>query len=161
MNKYNAQKVEAYGMTFDSLSEYDRYEELRLLERAGEIKNLRHHIRIPLVQPIKGRKLIDQDELGVFYEADFLYSQKIDGEEKMVIEDVKGDTSGEAYKMWVVKRKLLKTKYPEYIVREIIDGYDITSEKVEAEKAKDAAKRKAREEKIKSVKKQSKKVSDT
>lgn len=147
MNKYNAQKVEAYGMTFDSLSEYDRYEELRLLERAGEIKNLRHHIRIPLIQPIKGRKFIDQDELGVFYEADFLYSQVIDGEEKMVIEDVKGDTSGEAYKMWVVKRKLLKTKYPEYVVKEIINGYDITSFKVEEAKQKDAEKRKAWEKK--------------
>lgn len=159
MNKYNAQKVEAYGMKFDSLAEYDRYEELRLLERAGQIKNLRHHIRIPLIQPIKGRKLIDQDELGVFYEADFIYSQVIDGEERMVIEDVKGDTSGEAYKMWVVKRKLLKTNYPEYIVKEIIDGYDITSFKVEEAKRKEEEKRKARERKH-AINKKSAKFSD-
>ena len=38
--KYNARKVEIDGITFDSLKEANRYSELKLLEKAGLIKDL-------------------------------------------------------------------------------------------------------------------------
>ena len=39
-NKYGARKTVIDGITFDSKREAIRYQELKLLERAGEIKDL-------------------------------------------------------------------------------------------------------------------------
>lgn len=39
-SKYHAKKVEVNGITFDSKKEAKRYEELKLLERCGAIKDL-------------------------------------------------------------------------------------------------------------------------
>jgi hypothetical protein len=40
-SKYGAVKTEVDGIMFDSKREASRYQELRLLEQAGEITNLR------------------------------------------------------------------------------------------------------------------------
>lgn len=37
-NKYHNRKVHRYGMVFDSVKELKRYEELRLLEKAGRFQ---------------------------------------------------------------------------------------------------------------------------
>ena len=42
-SKYHAQPVEIDGVRFDSQKEARRYSELRLLERAGEIKDLQYN----------------------------------------------------------------------------------------------------------------------
>ena len=47
-NKYGAVKKEIDGYTFDSTGEARRYLELRLLEQAGEIRNLQVHVPHPL-----------------------------------------------------------------------------------------------------------------
>ena len=49
MNKYRAKKVNVNGMIFDSHKEANRYFELRLLERAGEIKNLSRQVPFELI----------------------------------------------------------------------------------------------------------------
>lgn len=96
-NKYGSRKTTVDGIMFDSQKEADRYCELKLLEKAGEIKNLelqKSFVLIP-AQRIKG-KIVERE---CKYRADFTYEEN--GE--LVVEDVKGMKT-EAYK---IKRKLM------------------------------------------------------
>jgi hypothetical protein len=81
--KYKNKKCEFDGLKFDSHAERDRYQYLRLLERAGHISNLRCQPRFLLVEQFrrKGRLF-----LAEFYIADFEYREDY----KSVVEDVKG-----------------------------------------------------------------------
>jgi hypothetical protein len=83
-NKYKRNKVNVDGITFDSKKEAKRYFELKLLERAGEIKNLELQKSFTLIpsQYIDGKCV----ERPCKYIADFCYEQ--DG--KTIVEDVKG-----------------------------------------------------------------------
>jgi len=83
-NKYNAKKVVIEGHTFDSQKEGRRYNELRLLERAGEIRNLELKPVFPIV--INGKKVKMKNGRVAKYTADFSY---FEGEER-VVEEVKG-----------------------------------------------------------------------
>ena len=47
-NKYNAKRVKGAGVSFDSQSEAQRWGELLLLQRAGEIRDLKLHPRFSL-----------------------------------------------------------------------------------------------------------------
>lgn len=83
-NKYNARKVEVDDYTFDSQAEATRYGELKLLQRAGEIRDLAVHPKFVLQYPFEdrwGRKW-----KAVTYTADFQYFEG----ELCVVEDVKG-----------------------------------------------------------------------
>ena len=91
--KYGNAKVEVDGMPFDSKREAARWRELRLLERAGEISDLRRQVRYELVPKLPGERPVD-------YIADFVYRDK-DGNE--VVEDVKGVRTP----VYVIKRKLM------------------------------------------------------
>lgn len=48
MNKFNAVATTVDGIRFASLKEARRWGELRLLEKGGEIRNLRRQVRIDL-----------------------------------------------------------------------------------------------------------------
>lgn len=100
-NKYNAGKVEADGMTFDSFKEYNRWCELKLLVRGNKIKNLRRQVTFEVV-PLC-RKDDGKAERAVKYIADFVYEE--DG--KTIVEDVKGFKTPE----YVIKRKLMLYRY--------------------------------------------------
>lgn len=117
-NKFNAKKVKdpATGFWFDSVGEYLRWGQLRLLERAGKITNLQRQVKYVLippqieryerVSPKTGKRLKDGIrclEQECSYYADFVYDQ--DG--KMIVEDVKGCKKGAAYDLFVIKRKLM------------------------------------------------------
>lgn len=91
--KYGNTKVEVDGVPFDSKREAARWRELRLLERAGEISDLRRQVRYELVPKLPGERPVD-------YIADFVYRDK-DGNE--VVEDVKGVRTP----VYVIKRKLM------------------------------------------------------
>lgn len=57
-NKFGAIATTVDGIRFDSMREARRWAELRLLERAGEIRNLRRQVKIPLIgqsAPLKTR----------------------------------------------------------------------------------------------------------
>ena len=107
--KYRNRKVERDGMTFDSKKEYTRWCELKLLEQAGDIKDLQRQVKLVLIpaqrEPdiigkrggIKKGKLLEHE---VSYVADFIYTDK-DG--KWVVEDTKGMRT----KDYVIKRKML------------------------------------------------------
>ena len=110
-NKYKNQKVMLDGIEFDSIRERDRYAQLKLMERAGHIKDLQLQVKFVLIptqyeeiprygkrgQPLKpGRRVIEKETA---YYADFVYKV---GDET-VVEDTKGHRTDE-YK---IKRKLM------------------------------------------------------
>ena len=70
-SKYNNRKIEYRGEIFDSQKELDRWIELKIMEKAGEIKNLKHHVSFELLPPIK--ILGQPTQRKMTYEADFLY----------------------------------------------------------------------------------------
>ena len=116
-NKYNAKKVSVDGIEFDSKKEARRYQELLLLQKAGEIYMLERQKVYELLpaqrEPdtvgkrggiIKGKLL----ERAVEYVADFVYTDK---NGKTGVEDVKGFREGGAYAVFVLKRKLMLYRY--------------------------------------------------
>lgn len=101
-SKYGSRKITtATGETFDSVKEYSRWCELRLEERAGVISGLRRQVKYELIprQKLDG-KVVEQ---AVTYIADFVYNKN----GKTVVEDVKGYKKGQAYAVFVLKRKLM------------------------------------------------------
>ncbi|WP_417212394.1 DUF1064 domain-containing protein [Acinetobacter venetianus] len=84
-NKFNAQKVELDGMTFDSKKEHRRYIELKAMQQRGEIFGLEHHTKFELAPKTKleGEKRVKP---ALRYFADFTY-YNITGE--YIVEDVK------------------------------------------------------------------------
>jgi hypothetical protein len=110
-NKYNAKKIKIDGHTFDSKREAERYCELKLFLKAGEIRNL-------VLQPrfILQDEFFDKNEIKhkkIEYVADFLYNDK---EGRNVVEDVKGVLT-DVYK---IKKKMFLKIYDEhYDFREI------------------------------------------
>ena len=115
-NKFNAKKVVTAEGVFDSYKEYDRYLQLRLLERCGKIFKLERQVVFTLI-PAQyesyerygktGKRLKDGKrcvEKGCKYKADFLY---YDDHGNRVIEDTKGYKKGAAYDLFCIKRKLM------------------------------------------------------
>lgn len=104
MNKYHNQHVRTSdGIIHDSQREATRWIELKLLERAGQIKNLQRQVKfvlIPKQVEYVGKK-VKVVERECSYVADFVY---IDTRtEKTVVEDTKGVRT----KDYIIKRKLL------------------------------------------------------
>ena len=96
--KYGNSKVEDAGRTFDSKAEHKRWQYLAMLERAGEIRDLRCQVPfelIPAQVSPSGKR-----ERPTMYLADFVY-RTADGIE--VVEDVKGAVTPE----FRLKRKLM------------------------------------------------------
>jgi len=91
-----AKKVQIDGIWFDSKSEGRRYEELKLMQRAGEIFGLECHPKWDF--SLNGRMVIDTDTKrrikAVF---DFSYLDK-NGE--LVVEDVKPFKKQKGRKVW-------------------------------------------------------------
>ena len=92
-SKYRARKVTFDGITFDSKREANRFMELRLLLRAGEISDLELQKKYQLI-PKQGK------ERAVHYVADFVYKDKTG---KTIVEDTKGMRTRE----YIIKRKLM------------------------------------------------------
>ena len=109
MPKYHNKKITIDGITFDSRKEANRWKELKLLERAGEIKDLKRQVKFGLIpaqrevvwNPQKHRyedgKVIERE---VSYVADFTYVNRLGF---MVVEDTKGFKT----KDYIIKRKLM------------------------------------------------------
>lgn len=102
-NKYKNRKVTIDGITFDSQKEANRYAELKLLQRAGQIQGLQRQVKYILIPPQrepdtagKKGKLIERE---CAYIADFVYIQN----GATVVEDTKGVKTKE----YIIKRKLM------------------------------------------------------
>ena len=90
MNKYRNKKTGSYA----SKKEAKRAQELKLMERAGNIFNLREQVKFVLIPKQKG-------ERECSYISDFDYIDKRTG--LRVIEDTKGFKTPE----YIIKRKLM------------------------------------------------------
>ena len=104
-SKFNARKTVVDGITFDSKREAKRYQELKLMERAGVIKDLQRQVRVELVPPFNcdGKHF-----RGVYYVVDFTYT---DSSGSVIWEDVKGMKTS----VYLIKRKLVAYRYQKII----------------------------------------------
>lgn len=107
-NKIHAEKVDGFladgtPHTFQSKREYKRYQQLALLERAGEISDLR--VEVPFELLPAQSKADGSKEQPLSYRADFVYLKG----GKQIVEDAKGyrNTSSAIYRLFVAKRKLM------------------------------------------------------
>ena len=97
--KYNARKVETPDGIFDSRKEHKRWQELKLLQETGEIRDLKRQesfLLIPSQKDEKGRTI----ERPVKYVADFTYR---DLDNKLHVEDSKGMKTTD----YILKRKMM------------------------------------------------------
>lgn len=102
-NKYSAEKTGSHA----SKKEHKRAGELKLMETAGLISNLREQVRYTLLpaqygscgKDFKGREVKVLMEKSVSYIADFVY--EMDG--KTIVEDTKGVSTTD----YIIKRKLM------------------------------------------------------
>lgn len=101
-SKYRNKKADG----FDSTKERDRYVELQLMERAGAISNLQTQVRFEIIpkQFKNGHKMQRAD-----YIADFVYTDNRTGQQ--IVEDVKGCRTGDAYRIFILKKKLMLEKW--------------------------------------------------
>jgi hypothetical protein len=102
VNKYRNKKVIVDEKEFDSKREGNRYKELKLLERAGEIKDLELQPRFLLQDSFKknGRTF-----RKIEYVADFKYIEN----GKAIVEDVKGMQTD----VFKLKHKIFEKVYPD------------------------------------------------
>lgn len=101
-SKYGNVKIEIDGHKFDSRAESDRYLELIMLERAGEISGLQVHPTYQLLAPYIRRDGVKVR--GITYKADFAYVEH----GVRIVEDVKGVQT----QVFKLKRKLFEKRYP-------------------------------------------------
>jgi hypothetical protein len=109
-SKYGANKTVIDGIEFDSKKEAKRWTELKLLERAGVIRDLDRQVKFVLIPAqreadtigargaIRKGKIIERE---CAYVADFVYTDAETGE--TVVEDTKGFKT----KDYIIKRKLM------------------------------------------------------
>lgn len=106
VSKYRNQKCGIDGLKFDSKRELNRFRELKILERSGEISYLQLQPEFILQEKLPGIRAIK-------YRADFMYHEL--GSNHVVVEDVKGMKT----QVYLLKKKLFMAKYPEYDFREV------------------------------------------
>lgn len=135
MTKYHAKKTTVDGITFDSRLEAERFQQLRLLEQAGEISGLMLQVEFQILKGWTNPGIISEcgiDEDGDtvyhitetpskageriksrFYVADFVYYDT--RTKHWVIEDTKGMETAEFRLKWDYMRSL----YPAYEFRKV------------------------------------------
>ena len=110
-NKYHAKPTHVDGIRFDSRDEAARYGELKLLEQAGKISDLRVHPRYQLLDKNvsdSGRTLCKRS-----YVADFEYIE--DG--LIIVEDVKGMPLNKLPPLFKFKRDMFERIWRGYELR--------------------------------------------
>lgn len=108
--KYGNKKTIIDGITFDSQLEANRYCELKILLRAGKIRDLQLQ---PSFELIPGFYKNGITYRRVVYRADFSYFDIEKG--KTIIEDTKGVKTKE----YILKKKLFEYNYPNLEIIEI------------------------------------------
>jgi hypothetical protein len=109
-SKYHSKKIVIDEITFDSKKEGNRYLELKMLEKAGKIKDLELQ-KVFELQP--SFKKNGKTYRKITYKADFSYFDIEKG--KCIVEDIKGFKT-EVYKL---KKKMFEYKYQELELKEI------------------------------------------
>ena len=106
--KYHNKKTVADGIKFDSKLEAERYSQLKILERAGVIRDLELQPEQELIPSFRKNGKTWRRTL---YKADFRYILAED--DSYIIEDVKGSTAV-ITGVFRLKQKLFEYKYPDY-----------------------------------------------
>jgi len=101
--KYRAKPTVVHGVRFASKAEARRYQELLLLGRAGEIRNLELQPRFPLH--------VGGEQVAV-YVADFRYEERsIDAFNECYWFDVVEDVKGMKTPVYRMKKKMVEAQY--------------------------------------------------
>ncbi len=98
--KYKNKITTVDGLTFHSKGEANRWKELKLLEKAGEVKNLKRQVAFHLV--------FGGVDLKTKYIADFIYTTKSGHK---VMEDFKGVET----RLFKLKWAILKAMFPDVV----------------------------------------------
>jgi len=106
-SKYKNRKVVVDGIEFDSQKEADYYAELKLLQKAGEIKEIELQ---PKFELLPGFKKNGRTFRAITYTADFKVTYA-DGHVEII--DVKGIKT-EVFKL---KRKIFEFQYPDLTLK--------------------------------------------
>lgn len=110
-SKYGNKKAKANGRVFDSRTERSRYYTLQMLEKAGEISDLRIQVPFEIIPAVyetvevqlktKTKQVQRVVQRAAYYVADFVYKDA-DGNE--VVEDSKGFRTKE----YLLKKKMMR-----------------------------------------------------
>ena len=122
--KYHNTKTVADGIKFDSKLEAERYAQLKILERAGVIRDLELQPEYELIPSFRKN---GKTWRRTMYKADFRYILAED--DSYIIEDVKGSTSV-ITDVFRLKQKLFEYKYPDYTIS-IVTSKDIRKFQIE------------------------------
>lgn len=109
-NKYSNETTRVDGIKFDSKNEARRYKDLKLLKKAGVIKDLVLQPKFKIIDTLRKNGKTFQAR---HYYADFMYYDN--EKKKTIVEDVKGKKT-DVYKL---KRHLFEEKYPDLWITEI------------------------------------------
>jgi ferredoxin-fold anticodon binding domain-containing protein len=96
ISKYNNRRTHTEDGWFDSQRELRRWHELKLLERAGKISELKRQVDFELIPPDLGLR-------AIVYRADFVYIE--DGAK--IVEDSKGYRD----RVYKLKRRLMRWRH--------------------------------------------------
>lgn len=127
--KYHNTKTVADGIKFDSKLEAERYTQLKILERAGVIRDLELHPEYELIPLFRKN---GRTWRRAVYKADFRYILCED--DKTIIEDVKGSTAM-ITDVFRLKQKLFEYLYPELAIS-IVTSKDIKKFQIETKNVK-------------------------
>lgn len=106
MSKYRNKKTVVDNIKFDSNLEATRYKELKLLQRAKQISNLR--LQVPFLLQ-EGFKKNGKTYRKIEYIADFQYIEN----GKTIVEDVKGIQTD----VFKLKHKIFEKVYPDLTLK--------------------------------------------
>ena len=109
--KYHNTKTVADGIKFDSRLEAERYAQLKLMERAGAIRDLELQ---PEYELIPSFKKDGKTWRRTVYKADFRYI--LAEGDRIIIEDVKGSTAV-ITDVFRLKQKLFEYRYTELTIK--------------------------------------------
>ena len=97
-------RIEIDGIKFQSKKEGKRYQELKLLVRAGEISDLNPRPNSYVL--VDGKYNVNTNR-DITYKPDFEYNKN----GRYVTEDVKGRKAGTQYRLFLLKKCLMKQIY--------------------------------------------------
>lgn len=127
--KYHNTKTVADGIRFDSKLEAERYEQLKILERAGVIMGLELQPSFELLPSFRKN---GKTWRRTVYKADFKYI--LCENDITIIEDVKG-SEAVITDVFRLKQKLFEYKYPDYTIS-IVTSKDIRKFRIETKSDK-------------------------
>ena len=110
-SKYGNRKAKTEEGNFDSQREYRRFKALKIMERAGIIQDVKHHVVFVIVDAVCYPS-IDKNQTARKYEADFTYMK--DG--KLVVEDVKSEAT--ITPLYELKKQLMIEKHGIEVIEE-------------------------------------------